>query len=201
MKTWRLHKNSFKKNTFNFPSLLAPYIEIPGLLAVSKQPVLPTAIPALSRHFPVQVSLSKTTFLFVLGVCLCTRNNCVGTCTQRPEQGIGYPPLFLFTYHLEAGYVTEPARPNEFSGSIISASRCWGHWHSQLLRVLTGVLGTLTRDFMFVKVSALTHSQNFFLTCIMHACWSFNGSKRTPVHLVSGSLLVVRAAYAASLGL
>lgn len=50
----------------------------------------------------------------MLGVCLCTHNNCVGTCTQRPEQGIGYPPLFLFTYHLEAGYVTEPARPNEF---------------------------------------------------------------------------------------
>lgn len=56
--------------------------------------------------------------------------------------------------------------PSEFWGSVISASRCRGYWHSQPLGILIGVLGTLTRVLMFAKASALTHSQNFFL--IMH---------------------------------
>lgn len=32
--------------------------------------------------------------------------------------------------------------PSEFSGSVISASRCRGYWHSQPLGVLIGILGT-----------------------------------------------------------
>lgn len=148
---------------------LAPYMEILEL-----QLILTTAIPALSRHFPVQVFLSKITFLFVL-----VRAMTVWVHALRGQSKAWGTLLYCsLPITLRQGMLLNQLGPSKFSGSVISASRYWGYWHSQPLGVLIGVLGTLTRVLMFAKASALTHSQNFFLTCIMHACWSFNGEHR-----------------------
>lgn len=176
-------QSSFKKNTFNFHSLLAPYMEILELPALSKQVILPTAILAFSRHFPVQVFLSKITFL-------CWYVQWLWVHALRGQSKAWGTLLYCsLPINLPQGMLLNQLGPSELLGSIISTSWCWGYWHSQPLGVLIGVLGTLTRVLMFAKASALTHSQNFFLTCIMHACWSFNGSIGTQVHLISGSLV------------
>lgn len=148
-----------KKNTFNFHSLLAPYMEIMEIIelpALSKQPILPTPTPAVAWYFPVQVFLSKTTFFICGYVCACRGQSKVLGVFQ-----------YCSAYYPDARYITEPARPNEFFGSTTSPSQCWGRVTSILTHgVLIGVLGTLTQVLTFTKASALTHSQHLFVMCI-----------------------------------